>query len=54
MSENKEFKVEWLDDDESLVKITGTNEQGQIVWETAMHAPDYAKLYYALKEWFND
>lgn len=49
-----EFKVEWLDEYNTIVRIAGSDEEGKIVWETAMQAPNYAKLYYALQEWFGD
>lgn len=59
--ETLDFKVEWLNPDErhgadpdGYVKITGTTKDGRVDWETALQFPNYGRLMYALKDWFND
>lgn len=48
-----EFKLKW-DESEEYVIFQEIDEEGRIILEFALDAPRYAKLYYALKDWFND
>lgn len=47
------WKLNW-DDSEDYVIFREIREDGAIIMEFSLDAPRYAKLYYALKDWFMD
>lgn len=51
-SEN-EWDLSW-DDSEEYVIFKLINQKEEVLKEFSLQAPDYAKLYYALKDWFMD
>lgn len=52
-NKNTEFKLSW-DETEEYVIFKEIDEDGKVILEFALDYPRYAKLYYALKEWYGD
>lgn len=48
-----EWKLSW-DEDEEYVHFKEIDSEGKILMEFALDPPRYAKLYYALKDWYQD
>lgn len=50
-----DWKLTWLDPVEcDRVHFRDISEDGKVLMEFSLEAPRYAKLYYALKDWFGD
>ncbi len=53
MSDDRQWKLKW-DETDTYVLFKEVDEQGRVHMEFALEVPRYAKLYYALKDWFQD
>ncbi len=48
-----DWKLKW-DENEEYVIFNEIDEESKVITEFALDSPRYAKLYYALKDWFQD
>jgi len=52
-SSGNDWDLSW-NQDETMVIFKLINKNEEAIKEFSLGAPDYARLYYALKDWFGD